>query len=65
TNSLENGAILVIIGKQNERFFPENSLFSAFLKSGVDDWGSRGRRFESCRPDFYNSLPSRSLRAPA
>jgi hypothetical protein len=26
------------------------------------DWGSRGRRFKSCRPDFWESLENKAYR---
>ena len=40
---------------------PPIEWLSYAVRRVLDDWGSRGRRFKSCRPDFGKSLGNSDL----
>src|SRR4051812_7963475 len=58
------GQEVVLAGKPGERFAllrPSETHETASGGSPGSDWGSRGRRFKSCQPDYETAGQSRCV----
>jgi len=62
TKWLEIGATLRRIWRAWNRFLGEKARFSRRFANRAGYWGSRGRRFKSCRPDYLRRLVLQVLR---